>query len=241
MKFVTYNIQAAIGTKAYRHYFTEVGHQVFNTRKKTATLKKIAEFISNYDVACIQEIDLGGRRSGYKCQGDHLLELSDFNYIALQENRRVGNISKHGNAILSKFPLYDVHDLKLPGKRKGRGAIMASVDGPDKFHVVNGHFSLGLADQLDQARFLARAARPKRPLIIAGDFNSGSASTPVNLLADELDLRVLTKPNVKTYPSWNPWRDYDHILASPQISVDRIGSIDIRHSDHLPVEAEFKL
>lgn len=241
LKIVSYNIQAAIGTKAYRQYLTQINRQVFHTKEKTKTLAAIADFISGYDVACLQEVDLGGRRSGYKCQVDHLLSLSESEHIASQENRVVGRISRHGNAIMSKHPQFDVQDLKLPGKRAGRGAIFAGIDAPKPFHVLNIHLSLGEADQMRQIDFLVENAPTDVPLIIGGDFNCGAASLPVRSLSAALNLKVLTTAENKTYPSWRPRKDYDHLLVSHHFSTHDLDVVDVHHSDHRPIAASLHL
>lgn len=237
LKIVTYNIQAAIGTKAYRQYVTQINKQLFHTKRKGKTLAAIADFTSDYDIALLQEVDLGGRRSGFECQVDHLLNLSNFEHMSRQENRVVGNISRHGNAILSKYPQGDVEDLKLPGKRAGRGAIVARVDGPKPFHVLNVHLSLGEADQMEQIDFLVRNAPSDRPLVIGGDFNCGASSKPIQALSDGLNMTVLTSPEHKTYPSWSPRKDFDHLLVSKHFSVKEVDVKDVRYSDHRPVNA----
>lgn len=237
LKIVSYNIQAAIGTKAYRQYVTQINRQIFHSKTKTKTLAEIADFTSDYDVACLQEVDLGGRRSGFKCQVDHLLGLSEFSHMSTQENRIVGNISRHGNAILSKHEQSDIRDLKLPGNRAGRGAIVARIEAPKPFYILNVHLSLGEADQMRQVEYLAKEAPSDLPLIIAGDFNCGAASRPLTELAAVLDMTALTTPNHKTYPSWNPRKDFDHILMSSHFSAETTGVKDVHHSDHRPVEA----
>lgn len=237
LKIISYNIQAAIGTKAYRQYVTKINRQVFHSKSKVKNLDAIAGFTSDYDIACLQEVDLGGRRSGYKCQVDALLDVSDFEYVSTQENRVVGNISRHGNAILSKYPQSDIRDLKLPGKRSGRGAIVSRVDAPKPFYVINVHLSLGERDQMQQVRYLAEEAPKNLPLIIAGDFNCGAASRPLAALKAALNMTIITSPYHKTYPSWNPRKGFDHILTSLHFSVENSTVENIQHSDHRPVSA----
>lgn len=237
LKIVSYNIQAAIGTKAYREYLTRINRQLFHTGSKTATLNHIAEFISDYDIVCLQEVDLGGRRSGFKCQADYLMSQSVFEHISMQENRIVRNISRHGNAILSKYPQSDIRDLKLPGKHAGRGAIISRIGAPKPFNILNVHLSLGAADQMMQIDYLARQAPVDLPLIVAGDFNCGAGSGPVKALASALKLSLITTPQDKTFPSWNPRKDFDHVLVSNYFRPDASGAKDIRHSDHRPIEA----
>ena len=238
LKIVSYNIQAAIGTQAYRQYLTQINRQVFHSKSKSTTLKSIANFISDYDVACLQEVDLGGRRSGFKCQVDHLLSQSEFEHMSIQENRVVRNISRHGNAILSKHPQSDIRDLKLPGKRAGRGAIISRVGAPKPFRVLNVHLSLGVSHQMMQIEYLAEQTPIDLPLIIAGDFNCGSGSPPVKALASALNMTLLTTPQDKTYPSWSPRKDFDHLLVSNHFRSKMSGVKDVRFSDHRPIEAE---
>jgi len=96
--------------------------------------------------------------------------------MSTQENRVVGNISRHGNAILSKYKQSDIRDLKLPGKRAGRGAIIAKIEAPNPFYILNVHLSLGEADQMRQVEYIAKEAPSDFPVIIVGDFNCGAAS-----------------------------------------------------------------
>ncbi|WP_026941784.1 endonuclease/exonuclease/phosphatase family protein [Hellea balneolensis] len=241
LKVVTYNIQAAIGTRAYRQYITRINRQVFNSKAKLKTLKSIAAFASDFDVAALQEVDLGGRRSGFKCQVDHLLSLSDFKYMSMQENRIVGNISRHGNAILSKYPQADVCDLKLPGKHTGRGAIMARIEAPKPFHVINVHLSLGEADQIMQIEYLVEQAPRHVPLMIMGDFNCAASSRPLRLLSNSLNMIPVTTAEDKTYPSWKPRKGFDHMLVSDHFRVMEKVVNDVVYSDHRPVSAELRI
>lgn len=237
IKILSYNIQAGIGTQSYRKYVTQINRQLFHSKHKTNNLRNIAEFASDYDLACIQEVDLGGRRSNFECQVEQLHRMSHFEYMSTQENRIVGNISRHGNAILSKAPQSDIEDLKLPGKRAGRGAILARVEDKIPYYAVNVHLSLGMVDQMAQVEYLIEESPKNEPLIIAGDFNCRASSMPVKRLAHALDLNILTTHTEKSYPSWKPRYDYDHILVSQHFSIRKAEVKDIRLSDHRPVEA----
>lgn len=237
---LTYNIQAAIGTQSFQQYFTRVHNQVFHSKKKTLTLKAIAKLISKYDIVCLQEVDLGGLRAGNQCQVDQLSEFSGLGQIS-QENRIVRNISRHGNAMFSKLPIAMEKDLKLPGKRGGRGALLSRINGPKPFYVINLHLSLGLKDQLEQIAFIIDKTPRDLPVIICGDFNCGAESAPVKKLMKSLKLEQLTGPASKTYPSWKPRHDYDHILVSKDFKVQSAGIKTARLSDHLPVEATLNL
>lgn len=236
LRLLTYNIQAGIGTASYGQYLSQVHHQVMHTPAKGRTLSRIANLLMRYDIICLQEIDLGGRRSGYYNQVERIAEASGHKHISLQENRIVGKISRHGNAILSRYEHEDVQDLKLPGSKTGRGALLVKIIANDKpVWVVNIHLSLGLADQMEQVKFIAGHVPRDGRLIICGDFNCSASSAPVRYLTENLGIDCHTKPQHKTYPSWNPRKDFDHILTSRSLHSEEINVVPVRYSDHRPV------
>ena len=106
LQIMTWNIQAAIGMTKYSQYVTRAHHQVFNTSAKRSTLEKIAEIVSTHDVVCLQEVDLGGRRSGFTCQAEQIAALSGHSHVAVQRNRTIPGISLHGKP-LSLFTAND--------------------------------------------------------------------------------------------------------------------------------------
>jgi hypothetical protein len=128
LKLLTWNIQAAIGTARFSDYLTRAHRQVFHTQAKASTLETIAETIRGADLVCLQEVDLGGRRAGYRCQANAIAERSGHDHLAIQENRVIRGVSRHGNAILSRHPLSNIRDLKLPGRVAGRGCLIATVE-----------------------------------------------------------------------------------------------------------------
>jgi endonuclease/exonuclease/phosphatase family metal-dependent hydrolase len=76
LKLLTWNIQAAIGTARFSDYLTRAHRQVFHTQAKASTLDTIAETVRGADLVCLQEVDLGGRRAGYRCQANAIAERS---------------------------------------------------------------------------------------------------------------------------------------------------------------------
>ena len=46
---------------------------------------------------------------------------------------------------------------------------------------------------------------------------------------------------LKTFPSWRPHRNLDHILVSPNLRVERARVLDYALSDHLPLSMEVEL
>ena len=236
VKLLTWNIQAGIGTGQYRDYLLRAHRQVVHTQAKTANLHAIADVMSDYDVVCLQEVDLGGRRAGYQCQATDLAGLSGLDHFAVQENRTIRGLSRHGNAIFSRWPLRNEHDIKLPGRLRGRGCLIATLDRDDAITVACLHLSLGLADQSRQLDCVASHLKPARRWVAMGDFNCRAHSAPMAAFCETSGGHV-THPTTATYPSWKPSRDYDHIVAGQRVALSHYTARPVVRSDHLPVEA----
>ena len=122
MKLLSYNIQACIGSRHYSDYLFGIRKQIAHSPAKDRTLKKIGRFISGFDIVCLQELDLGGRRGGFSSQYDALKNISGFPFGASQTTRVIPGISQHGNAIFSRYPIDEVEEYRLPGRMIGRAS-----------------------------------------------------------------------------------------------------------------------
>ena len=236
MNLMTWNIQAGIGTSRYREYLLRAHLQIFHAPSKTVALQNIAGEISPFDVVCLQEVDLGGRRAGYRSQVDEIALLSGHPHVAVQENRRIPGVSRHGNAILSHWPLANVRDLKLPGRVAGRGCLVADVEGKHAFRIACLHLSFGAADQALQLAAVAEALRGAKAWAVMGDFNCGAHSAPLAAFCETMGGH-LSRTTPRTFPAWRPRRDYDHIVIGGALSVTRYQAEPATFSDHLPVSA----
>jgi endonuclease/exonuclease/phosphatase family metal-dependent hydrolase len=236
VKLLTWNIQAGIGTRRYRDYLLHALRQMSHTSSKTTALSNIAKEIAPYDVVCLQEVDLGGRRAGYRSQVDAIALQSGHAHIAVQHNRTIPGVSRHGNAILSRWPLADIRDMKLPGRIGGRGCLVADVECPARFRVACLHLSLGASDQAVQLEAVADALREARAWAAMGDFNCGAGSAALTAFCEVSGGKVpFSAP--KTFPSWRPRRDYDHIVSGGALSLADYRAETAAFSDHLAVSA----
>lgn len=236
MKLLTWNIQAGIGTSRYRDYFLRAHLQMVHAPSKIATLQSIAEEIAPFDVVCLQEVDLGGRRAGYRSQVEIISALSGHGHVAVQENRRVPGISRHGNAILSHWPLARIRDLKLPGQLAGRGCLVADVEGPHHVTIACLHLSLGRADQVLQLAAIADALQGARAWAAMGDFNCAGHAPPLASFCETV-AGNLKRPGPPTFPAWRPRWDFDHIVTGGELSVTHYASEPATFSDHRAVSA----
>lgn len=237
MNLLTWNIQAAIGTRRYWDYLLHAHRQVMHTPAKAATLDNIARTIAGYDLVCLQEVDLGGRRAAFRSQVDDIAAASGHSHVAVQENRTIPGISRHGNAILSRAPLNVVDDLKLPGRLTGRGCLVADVKGETDFRIVCLHLSLGPADQMIQLAAVAEALKGAQAWAAVGDFNCAAHSAPLQTFCRTTGGRVPAAPPL-TFPAWRPRRDFDHIVAGGDLSLSHYRCEPTAFSDHLPLMAK---
>jgi endonuclease/exonuclease/phosphatase family metal-dependent hydrolase len=214
LKLLTWNIQAAIGTVRFSEYLTRAHRQVVHTPAKASTLQTIAETIRDADLVCLQE-------------------------VVMQENRVIRGISRHGNAILSRHPLSDVRDLKLPGRVPGRGCLIATVAAETRFDVACVHLSLGRRDQELQLEFLSRHMPRNGRWVVMGDFNCSLHASAAEAFLERMKAESDRQPP-PTYPSWRPRRDYDHILTGRAMTLSQYRPGQEICSDHLYVTAEME-
>lgn len=252
MDLLSWNIQAAIGTERYRDYLLRAHRQVLHTPAKAHALERIADEIARHDLVCLQEIDLGGRRAGHRSQIETIAARSGHAHVAVQTNRVVPGISRHGNAVLSRWPLTLVRDLKLPGPIGGRGCLIVDVAGPPDealrpemrplLRVACLHLSLGARAQALQLAAIAEALHTGDcpPAWVAmGDFNCRASSASLGAFCAHSGGR-LAGPSPATYPAWRPRRDFDHIIGGGLAALTDYRAKPVHLSDHLPVAARLR-
>jgi endonuclease/exonuclease/phosphatase family metal-dependent hydrolase len=112
--------------------------------------------------------------------------------------------------------------------------------GAEPLFVVNAHLSLGKKAQEKQLGFICDLIQGKKHVIVMGDFNAEP-----EYLFEQSPIKdstlVMANPNCYTYPSWQPKKQIDYILVSPNIKIKEAGAIVTQCSDHLPVYAELIL
>lgn len=235
LRLLSYNIQAGLTTSRYSHYLIHSWKQVLPVPSRMANLDGIARVIADYDIVGLQEVDTGSLRSGFVDQAKYLAERGLFKYAFDQSNRRIGRISQHCNAILSRIRPSLVEDYKLPGVIPGRGLLRARFgEGEDALNVFIMHMALGKRGRRRQMQFLAELIGDYRHVIVMGDLNCRSDSPEMTLLLQSAHL-CEPAPGLHTFPSWSPDRQLDHILVSPSIQVENVVVLTHTFSDHLPI------
>jgi endonuclease/exonuclease/phosphatase family metal-dependent hydrolase len=241
LHLLSYNIQAGLSTSKYSHYLTRSWQHVVPVPSRMDNLDGIAQVISNYDIIALQEVDTGSLRSGFVNQIKYLSERGGFQYLSFQANRRIGVISQHSNALLSRVQPSWVEEHRLPGLIPGRGVLRVCFgNGENALNVFIVHLALGRRGRSRQISFLADLISGYRHVIVMGDLNCRSDSPEMRVL---LESTHLCEPasGLHTFPSWNPNRQLDHILVSPSIKVEKVKVLDLTFSDHRPIAMQVVL
>ena len=205
------------------------------------------------DIVVLQEVDDGVPRSRNHRQVELLGDALELPHRAYQANVRLRK-GRYGNAILSRFPIHDVHhlDLTVPLKKRRRAlAVHCRIRyGGHSRTVLIFNFHLGLAgyERVIQLRrfldcHLLQHTHRQTAVIAAGDFNDVWGSLGPKLL-EPAGFRPATK-NVRTFPAFLPMRPLDRIFFRGDLRLDHgfasRTEIAKAASDHLPMVAEFEL
>ena len=237
-RLMTYNIHKGVGGVDRRYRFA-----------------RIIDTLAFYkpDIALLQEVADGIPRSGHHRQVDILCETLGFQFHAYQPNVSLRK-GKHGNAILSHFPLSDIHDIDLTiPLKKRRGSLVARCQlsrGQRSLPLFVYNFHLGLASferNIQIRRFLADIAfknlKRSVPVIAAGDFNDLWGTLGTRLLEPE-GFRTASGLS-KTFPAFRSLRPLDHIFFRGNLALHRCfpsrTQLAKRASDHLPIIADFEI
>lgn len=158
----------------------------------------------------------------------------------------------HGNALLSRFPILEYHnlDVSVSGTEQ-RGLLHCRLDVPghDEVHAVCVHLGLREAHRRQQLGLLLDLLAtfdPAAPVIIAGDFNDWRQRADQQLAPHglvEAFRNHLGKP-ARSFPARCPLLRLDRIYTrnatahQPQVLSTRPWS---HLSDHAPLAAEIQL
>jgi endonuclease/exonuclease/phosphatase family metal-dependent hydrolase len=237
-RLITYNIHKGIGGVDRRY-----------------RLERIIETLRHYDpdVVFLQEVDDGVKRSRRHCQVDMLSEALQLKHSAYQPNVLLRE-GQYGNALLSRYPLRDVHDvdlsLPLKKRRRAQGAhcVLRIEEHTRTLLLYNLHLGLAGFERRIQVRRLLRSAVLSRThrdtaVVVAGDFNDTWKT--VNRRFMRPDGFHSASGTTKSFPAVRPIRALDQIYYRGQLSLHHCfpGRLRLARlaSDHLPVIAEFEV
>jgi endonuclease/exonuclease/phosphatase family metal-dependent hydrolase len=194
------------------------------------------------DLVALQEIDHETTRTGEIDQARRLGELTGMfaTFGAFMDYRG----GQYGMALLSRFPIEEAVNHRLPDGEEPRSALAARVqlaDGGPEIVFVGIHLYGTSDERLAQARRLVEIFEHETlPVILAGDFNSMPDSDVIRLLGRSWEIPPKGEDHL-TFPSRSPRREIDFIMFRPadRFEVRQSRVIDEPLvSDHRPVLLE---
>lgn len=224
----TYNIHRCVGTD--RRY---------DAPRVVAVLREIGA-----DIIALQEVENRGDASHASLQLDYL--ASTLGMTSVAGLRIVRRWKEYGNALLTRFPVLDVHRHNLSVTwREPRGAIDATLDVGDgaSLRVLATHLGLGRIERRFQTMQLAKlidAGDPQLPCLVLGDMNEWFARSRH---LRWLDRRLGSGGRAPTFPSRWPLLELDRVWLRPREALLEVAAHDSplarAASDHLPLRARF--
>jgi endonuclease/exonuclease/phosphatase family metal-dependent hydrolase len=233
-------MQAGIGSRRFRHVFTHGFRYLIPHRQSKTNLDEIAEMLGSFDIIALQEADSGSFRTRYVHQTEYLAQRAQIPYWHSQVTKEMGEIARMSLGILSRHPLYNIIEHRLPASKHGRGALEATVHANgQKIALFVTHLSLSKASRMRQIRFIAQQINRHDTAILMGDLNCTPDSEEFAYLLAHTNLESPSR-RLFTFPSWRPLKSLDHILATRDLAMDRVGTLPFLCSDHLPLQGELR-
>lgn len=241
LRLLSYNIQVGIETSRFRHYLTGGWKHVLPHDQRLRTLAAVADQMRGYDLVAIQEADAGSRRTRYIGQTEYLARRAGYGWWGERTNRRLGRFAQHSIGALAQWTPDRMRRLALPGLVPGRGALQLEFGtGADRFVVIIVHLALGRMTRGRQLDYIAERIAGARHVVVMGDFNAPDDAREMRRFFARTRLDEPTD-RLNTWPAWRPRRNFDHILTSPELGVDRMEVLDGGPSDHLPIAVHLTL
>lgn len=242
LRVLSYNIQVGIPYSNYRHYLTRSWKHVLPFHGRRSNLDNIAEFVSDFDIVGIQELDAGSLRSSNINQAQYIASRAGFPHWFAQTNRDLGPLAQHSLGMLSSVRPATIMGHKLPGRIPGRGAMVTTFgEGAHTLMVVVMHLALSRRARAQQLAYIAQHVMKHEHVILMGDLNCRVDDEEFQSL---LNTTHLCSPEQEhhTYPSWRPRLGLDHILVTPGMHVEQSRTYhEAGFSDHLPISVDIKL
>ncbi len=241
LRLLSYNIQAGIASLRYRDYFANFWKHLLPHRARMTNLSSISQMLGGYDVVGLQEVDAGSLRSAFVDQTEYLAKISGYPHWYRQINRDLGTLAQHSNGLLSRLQPMTVREHKLPGL-PGRGVLLGEyqTNSGELLAVCVLHLALGARARRRQLDFLLELASQYPFAVLMGDFNTGCSSGALRALVNRAGWHGLDC-ELKTFPSWRPQKNLDHILVTGNIEILNAQVIDYALSDHLPISMDIRL
>lgn len=243
MRFLLYNIRYATGHGLNYHLPLPFAGFFRQTR---ANLSEIVSFIRSVDpdVVALIEVDSGSYRSQHSCQVGSIATQLDYFHVVECKYGAQSLVSKapilktQGNGLLSRG---EILHSRFHYFSKGVKRLVIEVE-LEQITVFIVHLSLSYRHRKLQLEHLQRIVlRSKKPVIVAGDFNTFRGQQELQLFLATTGLVDANSGGLPGHPSHAPKRNLDFIMHSPQLLGSNFSIPDIRLSDHAPLICDFDL
>lgn len=238
IRLLSFNVQVGIESRHYGDYVANGWKHILPHGRRLHNLTLIGGMLSGYDMVGLQEVDGGSIRSAFIDHTQFLARESGYAHWYRQVNRNLGRFARHSNGLLTRIRPRLITEHRLPGP-PGRGALMAefATTCDDPLLVCVLHLALLKRTRRQQLEYILDVARDYRFAVLMGDFNCGCKSRSLRRAVAKAGLNGLDC-ELKTFPSWRPQRNLDHILVSSALRVVDAQVLDRAISDHLPIGME---
>jgi endonuclease/exonuclease/phosphatase family metal-dependent hydrolase len=243
VRLLVYNIRYATGSGPAFHLPVPGAGYLRANRK---VLHGITEFIraEKPDVVGLIEVDTGSIRTGMVNQAQyiagHLGHYSTFQckYGTKSINTMMPIVRKQANAFLSAP---NVHGERFHYFDTGIKRLIIELELEDVC-VFLVHLSLKYRQRQDQLRSLHDLiVKAKKPVIVAGDFNTFWGTHEIYLFMRAAGLTSANSAGLPSFPAHNPRIELDFVLFSREIEVSNFRIPDVRLSDHRPLVCDFQV
>lgn len=236
MKILTFNIQSC------KDYITKE----YNYHKAGDLIKEI-----NPDIVSLNEVTNGyypeyGAR--YFEQAKTLSDYCGYPYYHFGEAIKIHDISPYGNAIMSKYAIKDIKDIKIEDPIRdedcyyeSRAIIRCEIE---DIVFITTHMGLANGERINAVKKIIEITKEEtKPIILLGDFNMLPDSDIIKPLYDYYsDTTNLIIGDINTFPSINPETKIDYIMIrkDANIKIKNVEIIKKVASDHFPLLLEIE-
>jgi len=241
MRLLLYNIRYGLGLGPAMHLPLPGAGYLLGNR---TNLQKITDFIKSQDpdIVGLVEVDTGSIRSRRINQAESIAQALG-HYSAYQckygqssLNKHLPIVRKQGNAFLAA-PRVQGERFHYFEKGIKRLIIELELDDCAVFLV---HLSLKYRHRQAQLHHLHDlVVASKKPVIVAGDFNTFWGQHEIYLFMRAAGLQSANIRGLPSYPSTSPRKELDFVLYGAGIKVTDFFIPKVRFSDHLPLICDF--
>lgn len=211
-----------------------------------SVLPEIARFLKSTDpdIVGLIEVDTGSIRSRKVNQAEEIARALGMNtsyetkYGSKSLNQLLPIVRKQGNAFMAAAR---VHGEKFHYFDTGIKRLIIEMEMQD-FSIFLVHLSIKYRHRhLQLRRLYDLISATKKPVIVAGDFNTFWGNNEIYLFMRAAGLMSANLKGLPTYPSRAPRKELDFVLHQEGIRVTHFEIPQVRYSDHLPLICDFEV